>query len=338
MSSRPINAAEADRLAKANLGDFTAPASEHVLGLDGIAAIVHPNNSTRSLSIAQLRQLFDGQITNWSGVGVPLGRVALMARDDKSGTYDIWKHLVMGDEALAADAQRFAESDKLSDAVASEPGAIGFIGLTYIRNARAIAVTDQDSPPLFPSRFTIASEDYPLSRRLFLYTPARPTSTSTLEFVNFALSAAGQKVVSDAGFVDLNIGIRDPEPCVGRCPQRYTSLSRKARRLSVDFRFRRGSTALDSRGQKDVERLLTFLRDRPNPHLFLLGFSDNQGEAAQNMELSRSRARQVDEELAAYGIRAQAVLPFGSDMPVASNTTEAGRDRNRRVEVWLGND
>ncbi len=335
MSSRPIKPAEAEQLAKANLGDMTGAASEHVVGLDGIAAIVHPNNAVRSLTTAQLRGLFDGELGDWSLVGGAHAPVVLMARDDKSGTFDTWKHLVMGDASLPASAARFADSEKLSDAVSGEPNAVGFIGLAYVRNARALAVADQDSPALYPSRFTVASEDYPLARRLYLYVPARP-SAQALELVNFALSPSGQKLVSDAGFVDLNVGVRDPEACSGRCPARYVEMSRKARRLSLDFRFRRGSTTLDSRGQRDIERLLGFLKDRPNPHLFLLGFSDAQGDNAQNVELSRTRAHAVDEELAAHGLRAQAVLAFGAEMPVASNTTDSGRDRNRRVEVWLG--
>jgi phosphate binding protein len=338
MSSRAIKPSEAERLAAAGLGDLTGAGSEHVLGLDGIAAIVHPNNSVRSLTIAQLRSAFDGESPDWSRLGGAPGAISLMARDDKSGTFDTWKHLVMGDASLAVSARRFVDSDKLTDAVASDPNALGFIGLAYVRSARALAVAEEDSLPLYPSRFTVASEDYPLSRRLFLYTSARPSTPAVLDFVSFALSAPGQKLVSDAGFVDLLVGLRDPEPCNAHCSAKYADLSKKARRLSLNFRFRPGSTALDTRGQRDIDRLLGFLTARPSPHIFLLGFSDGQGSAGENVELSKARAGVVADELFAHGVHAEAVIPFGAEMPVASNATEAGRERNRRVEVWLGND
>jgi phosphate binding protein len=338
MSSRPIKVTELERALKAGLGDLTGSGSEHVLGLDGIAAVVHPANPVRSLTTVQLRLLFDGEVTDWLKVGAPAGPVSILARDDRSGTFDTWKHLVMGDTPIVPTAKRFAESDKLSEAVAADPSAVGFIGLAYVKNARAVAVAEPGSSPLFPSRFTIASEDYALTRRLFLYTPARGATPAGLEFVTFALSPAGQKVVSDAGFVDLTIRLRDPEPCAGKCPARYLELSKKARRLSLDFRFRKGSTALDSRGERDVDRLLAFLKDRPSPHVYLLGFADGQADGTKKDEVSKARAHAVEEELAAHGVRAQGVLGFGSEMPVASNATEAGRDRNRRVEVWLANE
>ncbi len=120
MSSRPIKQIEVDRLFKANLGDMTGSASEHILALDGVAAIVHPNNPVRSLSMVQLRLLYDGELVDWGKVGGS-GRVSLMARDEKSGTYDTWRHLVLGETAMSPTAKRFEDSEKLSEAVGADP-------------------------------------------------------------------------------------------------------------------------------------------------------------------------------------------------------------------------
>ncbi|HZR28639.1 MAG TPA: substrate-binding domain-containing protein, partial [Terriglobales bacterium] len=84
MASRKIKPAEAGQLA--NFGDMTAPASEHVLGLDGIAVIVSKNNPVAALSKSQVAQLFTGEITNWAQVGGSSGPVNVYARNDKSGT------------------------------------------------------------------------------------------------------------------------------------------------------------------------------------------------------------------------------------------------------------
>jgi phosphate transport system substrate-binding protein len=239
------------------------------------------------------------------------------------------------DENLAPSAKRFVESEQLSDAVATDARAIGFIGLVYVRASKAIAVSEKNSSALYPSTFTVATEDYALSRRLFLCTPVHPQNSEALEFVNFALSQEGQRVVKAAGFVDLGVNARDAEACTEKCSPRYAAAIKHSRRLSVNFRFRTGSTELDSRALRDLDRLLLFLRPYVNPRVQLLGFSDSSGDPVENLELSRVRAQVVDRELGARGIHAATVEGFGPEMPVASNATEAGRERNRRVEAWL---
>jgi phosphate transport system substrate-binding protein len=115
---------------------------------------------------------------------------------------------------------------------------------------------------LHPSPFTVATEGYALSRRLYLYLPVQNVKPLALEFVNFALSSEGQEGVRAAGFVDLTLYAAAGSPC-DPCPTRYASLTRLAKRVSLDFRFRSGSAELDSRGLRDLDRLLDFLRKTP---------------------------------------------------------------------------
>jgi len=90
MSSRPAKPEEVDRL-KA-LGDLLGPASEHVVGLDGLAVIVHKSNPISTIGKDQLTAIFAGQVTDWSQLGAAArgktGPIALLARDNKSGTFD----------------------------------------------------------------------------------------------------------------------------------------------------------------------------------------------------------------------------------------------------------
>ncbi|WP_295438706.1 substrate-binding domain-containing protein [uncultured Thiodictyon sp.] len=104
-------------------------ASEHVLALDGIAVIVHPSNPVKSLTLVQLADIFSGTITNWSAVGGQAGTIAVNARDNKSGTWDFFNEaaLMKQDKSLAANAERFEDSKKLSESVGSGPLGIGFI-------------------------------------------------------------------------------------------------------------------------------------------------------------------------------------------------------------------
>jgi phosphate transport system substrate-binding protein len=188
---------------------------------------------------------------------------------------------------------------------------------------------------MMPTSFTVTTEDYLLSRRLYFYTPASPSTPLVAELVSFAMSVRGQTVVRDTGFVDLTVAARAGSACDERCPHAYAASTAGAKRLSLDFRFREVSDQIDSRATRDLDRLTQTLRGYPDATLLLFGFSDSSGGSAVNIALSRQRAKAIAAELAARGITAVTVEGFGPALPVAANTSEAGRQRNRRVEVWL---
>lgn len=334
LSSRRIKPEEAALLRSKGLGDLESAAGEHVLGLDGIAVIVHPNSAMQRIDLGDLRRLFTGELTDMAALGGPPGPVHLYARDDRSGTFDTFKHLVAGDRPISDAAQRFSDSAELSSAVARDPRGIGFIGIPYVRAAKAVAVGDRGATSLYPSAFTVATEGYALSRRLYLYLPVERLKPLALDFVNFALSSEGQAVVKAGGFVDLTLHASAGGDCE-HCPARYAALSRSGRRLSLDFRFRKGSAELDSRGLRDLDRLLAFLRDQNGSRLVLVGFSDARGSIGQNLKLSLERAKKIAAELRERGVQAIDLEAMGHELPVASNDSEAGREKNRRVEVWL---
>ncbi len=336
LASRPISDDEAARLGAAGFGDPRRPAIEHVIALDGIAVIVHPDNPIAALDRAALRGVFTGAITDWAALGGAPGPIVVLARDDRSGTFDTFKHLVLGATPLAAAAGRFADSAALADAVAREPRAIGFVGLAYVRGARAVAVGEAGAAPLLPTSVTVGTEAYLLARRLFAYSAPRPATPLAAELVAFALSPAGQEVVARAGFVDLAVALVDAAPCDDSCPRDYAAQVAGARRLSLDFRFRRGEDALDSRGSRDLDRVVQFLHDHPDARVLLFGFSDSSGGRDANRRLAQARADAVAGALATRGVRAAIVRGLGAARPVADNRDAAGRERNRRVEIWLG--
>ena len=77
--------------------------------------------------------------------------------------------------------------------------------MPYVKSTRALAVSDGQAAALEPTVFTVKTESYALSRRLYLYTAAQPKNSAVREFVDFALSDVGQQVVKQAQFVDLDI-------------------------------------------------------------------------------------------------------------------------------------
>jgi phosphate transport system substrate-binding protein len=334
MASRPIKRDEVTSLA--SLGDMTSPAAEHVLGLDGVAVIVNRANSIQSLTKDQLAQIFSGDVTSWKQVLSSSGGIRLYRRDDKSGTADTFKTLVLGGRSFAASAVTFEDSRILADKVANDPDGIGFVSLSSVGGAKPIAVSETGATPLLPTRLTVATEDYPLSRRLFLYTPANPRNPLVRKFVDFALGKAGQDVVADDGFVSQNVTAINTKAAVGGSSE-YQKLTAGAERLSLNFRFRIGSSELDNKAIVDLDRVVTFIGDLryTGDDVFLFGFADSTGGRDLNVRLSKDRAKTVSDQFGQRGLKPAVVTGFGSDLPVASNTTEDGREKNRRVEIWI---
>jgi len=267
----------------------------------------------------------------------PTAPINVYARDDKSGTYDTFKALVLGGKKLVSNAKRFEDSRELSDAVAKDPNGIGFIGLPYVRDAKAVAVSENGTRPFLPNHFTVSTEDYALSRRLFLYTAVSPTNDLARKFVDFALAPNGQEIVEKIGFVGQNVAPTQGTTIPSDAPDRYRQLTTGATRLSLDFRFRTASSELDNKALADLDRVVTFLTDLhySGQNILLFGFADSTGTAQVNDALSKNRASAVAQQFEQRGVNASAVVGLGSQLSVASNETAEGREKNRRVEIWL---
>jgi phosphate transport system substrate-binding protein len=340
MSSRPAKNTEAQTFKEKGLGLLTTAACEHIIGLDGIAVIVNSANVVRNLNIKQLADIFAGKMTRWSEVGGRDMEIHIYARDEKSGTFEMMQGLVLkryGYSNVAATAKRFEDSDLLSDAVSKDLDGIGFIGLPYINNAKAVSVADGGASPIFPNVLTVSREDYPLARRLFLYTSENPQNSETREFIQFVFSEEGQKIVRADKFIDLMPTVENNPFCDPNASKEYLEATQSAKRLSVTFRFMSSGNSLDNKAVSDLERIVNFVRQNGDPQLLLLGFSDNEGTAVSNQALSLSRSQAVAAELHTYGVNVAPahVYGFGSELPVSTNDTPEGKQKNRRVEVWL---
>lgn len=335
-SSRPVKDSEAASLA--SLGDLRSPQAEQVIAIDGLAIIVHPSNPVSALSVEQIAKLFSGEIDDWAALGGKPGKVRPYARDDNSGTYDTFRELVLAPagRSLAANTQRYESSNQLSDSVSQDPNGIGFIGLPYIRQAKAVAVAAGDSHPMLPTTSLIATEDYPLARRLFLYNAPQLDNPWARALIDFAHSPRGQAIVADSGFIAQTVqAIKVAEDA--QMPADYRQLAQQAQRLSVNFRFQEGSATLDNKAHRDLQRVLDYLRqhDKLQNKVVLVGFGDPKSDPERAELLSKLRAMAVRRELAREGVLFREITGLGSELPVASNDQDNGRIRNRRVEVWV---
>ncbi|MGE8186517.1 substrate-binding domain-containing protein [Pseudomonas sp. NPDC086278] len=335
-SSRPIKDSELADLK--SLGDLKSPGAEQVIAIDGLAIILHPQNPLSQLNTEQLARIFSGEASTWEELGGSGGTIHLYARDDQSGTYDTFKELVLGrrGKTLSSAAKRFESSEQLSDAVSQDPQGIGFIGLPYVRQAKAVAIADGQSQAMLPLNSLIATEDYPLSRRLFLYLPPNGKNPWAQALVAFAQSSNGQAIVAANGFVAQTVHAMTVTPNA-LMPEGYQALSRHAQRLSVNFRFEEGSATLDNKARQDLSRVLDYIkqRDKTNRQVTLVGFGDAKNDPARADLLSKLRAMAVRRELVKSGVVLREIRGFGAEMPVAANSADEGRIRNRRVEVWV---
>lgn len=99
--------------------------------------------------------------------------------------------------------------------------------------------------------------------------------------------------------------------------------------------FATNRSALSGEKQVDLDRIVQFMKDRPDLSVTISGHTDSIGNPKNNLELSKARAESVKKYLADSGIKSTRIktMGYGSTVPVADNATESGRELNRRVEV-----
>ena len=108
-------------------------------------------------------------------------------------------------------------------------------------------------------------------------------------------------------------------------------------RLPFVFRFQSSSLEPDQQAMQDVGRVAAMMKEPSNASkaVILVGFSDSVGDYGSNLAAARKRAEAVAHKLQAAGLRNVTVLAAGEEEAVEPNESRIGRDRNRRVEIWL---
>lgn len=104
-----------------------------------------------------------------------------------------------------------------------------------------------------------------------------------------------------------------------------------------DLLFETGGAKLEPASERRLEPLLQYLQGNPHREIIIEGHTDSIGDANNNKHLSQLRADAVKQFLASRGINASRIETrgFGEEVPVAKNTTQAGRRLNRRVEIVI---
>ncbi|MDQ2090376.1 phosphate ABC transporter substrate-binding/OmpA family protein [Marimonas arenosa] len=360
MALREISREELRHGHEAGLGDLTARGRTRVLALDALVAVVAPDNPVRRISITDLARVFSGKIDNWQALGGPDAPISLHLRDARSGLGQAAeiKLLRPAGMELAGAARRYDNDAALAEAVAGDPFGIGIGSYAARGNTHALVLTGDCGFSLSPARRTVKTEDYPLTAPMFLYLPARRLPKLAREFLAYTRSTAAQLVIRRAGFIDQQPEEVSLELQGDRLANAITGAGTEItlddiqamiarlwemKRLTTSFRFETGSVKLDAQSRSNVEQLAHALEaGRYDGRVLLFaGFSDSDGPASGNKEISERRARAVKDAVVAAAETAnlgQVTLQtagFGEALPMACDDSAWGRQVNRRVEVWV---
>jgi phosphate transport system substrate-binding protein len=193
-SSRPLRAEE--------LQEGLQPVP---IARDAIAVVIGVNNPFQGeLTLDQLKQIFQGRITNWSQVGGPNAPIKVYNRAPASGTSSLFRDIVLLGEEFAPDGENFVTFEQ--DVTTPILQALGSDGISYstvqqVENQQTVRIVSIEGvSPI--DREAIRAGSYPISRVVYLVT-TQSTSPAVKQFIDTALSEQGQQIVERTGFIRL---------------------------------------------------------------------------------------------------------------------------------------
>ncbi len=184
---------------------------ETVVGYDAVAIYVHRSNPLNEITFEEIAQLYaeGGTITRWSDLGVRIpdsvgDKIVRVSRQSNSGTYEFLRERVLNRKDFKLGSLDMNGSKEVVALVASTPTAIGYSGMGYATPAvKMLKVKRTAGDPAYaPNLSTTLTQTYPLARPLQVYTLGEPQGAAK-GYIEWILSAAGQKVVEASGFVPL---------------------------------------------------------------------------------------------------------------------------------------
>ena len=197
-ASRKMKPTEKDKLKER----YNTLGVEVACAKDGVTVYLNPTNKVKELTIEQLGKIFRGEIKNWKDVGGANADIKLYGRENSSGTYVFFQeNVVMGD--YAANCQTLPGTAAVVNAVKKDVNGIGYGGAAYAEGIEICKVKkDANSTAYAATTETIAKNQYPITRYLFMYLRNRPTGEMK-KYIDWILSPEGQKLVVEMGYFPI---------------------------------------------------------------------------------------------------------------------------------------
>ena len=180
--------------------DEKADVDGTTIALDGIAIIVNNASKVEDLTVDQLKQMFTGEITNWSEVGGDDGEIVLIGREAGSGTRDGFESIVDVKDSCKY-AQELTATGAVISAVEANPLAIGYASLSAVGDTvKMVTVGGVEC-----SEETVKDGSYEVQRPFVFVTNKSVTlSEQAQAFFDFAVSADAADLIRTAGAVPVN--------------------------------------------------------------------------------------------------------------------------------------
>ena len=169
----------------------------HTVALDGVAIVVNPASGVEDLSVEQIAQIFKGEITNWSELGGEDAEIAVLGREDGSGTRSAFEEIV-GVDGECKYTNEYSSTGDVIGNVASNPNAIGYASLSAVdETVKAVKVGGVEC-----SEATIKDGSYEIQRPFLMVTlEGAELSPAAEDFLSYATSADVAEYIAAAGAV-----------------------------------------------------------------------------------------------------------------------------------------
>ena len=200
MASRKIKDKEMKLAAEQNISPM-----EFIVARDGIAVVVNPANPLNKATVEQIGKVYTGQYTNWNQLGGPDHEIVVLSRESSSGTYVFFQEHVLQKKDYTPNARLMPATSSIIQTVEADKWAIGYVGLGYALEAGErvkILAIDDGSGPILPDAETVKTGEFSISRPLHLYSNGTPSGLAK-QFIDFCLSAEGQKIVEQTGYIKV---------------------------------------------------------------------------------------------------------------------------------------
>jgi phosphate transport system substrate-binding protein len=194
-ASRPMKQTEIEKLkARYNTLGVEIPCAK-----DGVTIFLNEANKVTELTLKQISDIYTAKIRNWKELGGVDAEIRLYGRENSSGTYTY-----LHDEVVKADyastVQSLPGTAAVVNAVKKDVNGIGYGGAAYAVGVKYAKVKkDESSTGYVPSAETIANNQYPITRYLYMYLRNRPTG-ETKKYIDWILGVEGQRVVTEIGY------------------------------------------------------------------------------------------------------------------------------------------
>ena len=166
--------------------------------VDGVCAVVHPDNPVSALTSEQLQKAFAGEITSWQELGGPDRPIHLFTRDEASGTRKVFWKKGLAKGAIAAGANVVASNGAMKTAVSQDPDALGYVSVGHLDASLKAPSLDG----IEVTQANAASGAYPVTRRLFMNTKGEPEGLARA-FIDYVTGPAGAGFVQESGYIPL---------------------------------------------------------------------------------------------------------------------------------------